>query len=106
MTGVEGYIESAGSGFVAGLNAARLAKGLDQYVFPPVTMIGAMAAYVKCGSLSGKFTPMNANFGIIEPLDYRVKGGKQAKYAVYAERSLSQIDKICGELFQGENAEA
>lgn len=99
MTGVEGYVESAGSGFVAGVNAARRALGYGEYVFPTQTMLGAMASYVSVGSVSGRFTPMNANFGIIEPLDYRVKGGKQAKYAVYAERSLKAVSTISDELF-------
>ena len=90
MTGVEGYIESAGSGLVAGLNAARLALGEEKVIFPEETMIGAMAAYVSKGT-TGNFTPMNANFGIIAPLGYKVKGGKLARYTVYAERALSAI---------------
>ncbi len=90
MTGVEGYIESAGSGLVAGLNAARLALGLDRVIFPEETMIGAMAAYVSRGG-TGSFTPMNANFGIIAPLPERVKGDKVARYTVYAERALRVI---------------
>ena len=94
MTGVEGYVESAGSGFVAGINAARQALGKDRLVFPRTTMLGAMASYVSLGSQSGSFTPMNANFGIIEPLGYRVKGSKQAKYEKYAERSLGEIKKL------------
>lgn len=94
MTGVEGYIESAGSGFVAGINAALAALGKDALVFPETTMIGAMAAYVSRGS-TGKFQPMNANFGIIEPLGYRVKGGKTAKNEALAARSLEIIDGIC-----------
>lgn len=96
MTGVEGYVESAGSGLVAGLNAALRALGNNtenSIIFPEATMIGAMAAYVSRGNLSGKFTPMNANFGIIEPLGYKVKGGKVAKYEVVAARSLEKIDE-------------
>ena len=93
MTGVEGYIESAGSGFVAGLNAVRRVKGEEELIFPRTTMIGAMAQYVATGS-NGRFTPMNANFGIVEPLGYRVKGGKVAKYEVIAARALDQIEKI------------
>ncbi len=93
MTGVEGYIESAGSGMVAGISAARAMLGQDKFVFPETTMIGAMAAYVSRGS-TGKFVPMNANFGIIEPLGYRVKGGKVAKYEVIAARSLEEIERI------------
>jgi methylenetetrahydrofolate--tRNA-(uracil-5-)-methyltransferase len=56
-------------------------------------MIGAMAHYVSHGG-NGDFVPMNANFGIIEPLPTRVKGGKIAKYEKYAERALAEIDDI------------
>ncbi len=93
MTGVEGYIESTGSGFVAGLNAARRALGLDPIVFPRTTMIGAMAHYISHGGL-GDFVPMNANFGIIPSLDHRVKGGKIARYEVYAARALEALDGV------------
>ena len=91
MTGVEGYIESAGSGLVAGRNAARRALGMGEMIFPKETMLGAMAAYVSEGGV-GKFVPMNANFGIIPLLPYRVKGGKMAKYEKYAARSLEALD--------------
>ena len=93
MTGVEGYIESTGSGFVAGLNAARYALGLEPVIFPEVTMIGAMAHYISHGGLA-EFVPMNANFGIIPSLDHRVKGGKIARYEVYASRALEAIDGL------------
>ncbi|MCQ2353714.1 MAG: methylenetetrahydrofolate--tRNA-(uracil(54)-C(5))-methyltransferase (FADH(2)-oxidizing) TrmFO [Clostridia bacterium] len=95
MTGVEGYVESAGSGMVAGISAARRVLGLSRIVFPEETMLGAMSAYVSRGGV-GAFAPMNANFGIIAPLPQRVKGGKMAKYAVYAERSLEAVEKIRG----------
>lgn len=93
MTGVEGYIESTGSGFVAGLNAARRVLGESEIVFPRATMLGAMADYVSSGNGSS-FVPMNANFGIIEPLPQRVKGGKRAKYEALAERALLLADDI------------
>ena len=93
MTGVEGYIESTGSGFVAGLNAARRMSGLDPIIFPRTTMIGAMASYVENGG-NGDFVPMNANFGIVEPLPMRVKGGKVARYEVVAARALDEIEKV------------
>ena len=93
MTGVEGYIESTGSGFVAGLNAARRALELDQLVFPSNTMLGAMAKYVSSGG-TRDFVPMNANFGIIDPLEYRVKGGKKFKYEAIAERALVVAKEI------------
>ena len=93
MTGVEGYIESTGSGFVAGFNAARLALGLEPLIFPETTMIGAMAHYISHGGL-GDFVPMNANFGIIPGLDHRIKGGKVARYEVYAARALEALDGV------------
>lgn len=93
MTGVEGYVESAGSGFVAGINAARRAEGTEAFVFPEETMLGAMAAYVSRGGV-GEFAPMNANFGIIKPLDVRVKGGKSARNERLAERSLDVVSTI------------
>ena len=97
MTGVEGYIESAGSGLVAGINAAARALGTKGAIFPDTTMIGSMASYVQNGSM-GKFVPMNANFGIIEPLGYRVKGGKSAKNEVIANRALEAIDSVIAEM--------
>ncbi len=90
MTGVEGYIESAGSGFVAGMNAARQALGQAPKVYPRTTMLGAMAHYVAEGGVSA-FVPMNANFGIIEPLPARVKGGKVAKNEALAKRALEEL---------------
>lgn len=93
MTGVEGYIESAGSGFVAGINAAFMALGEDSLIFPQETMLGAMARYVSHGG-TGSFQPMNANFGIIKPLEKRVKGGKSAKNEALAARALDIIESI------------
>ncbi len=93
ITGVEGYIESTGSGFVAGLNAAKRVLGEESARFPKATMLGAMASYVSNGG-TGDFVPMNANFGIIEPLAQRVKGGKRAKYEVYADRALRLADEL------------
>ena len=104
MTGVEGYIESAGSGFVAGLNAYLAAVGMPPYVFSRQTMLGSMAHYVSHGGI-GAFTPMNANFGIIEPLEKRVKGGKVAKNQALADRSLALIDLITEELQIRRNTE-
>ena len=97
MTGVEGYIESAGSGLLAGLCAARRALGLEEITFPRKTMIGAMSAYVAEGS-TGAFVPMNANFGIIEPLPARVKGGKVAKNQALADRALEIVREIKNKL--------
>ena len=93
MTGVEGYVESAGSGLVAGINAARLAMEKDSLIFPEETVLGAMGAYVSRGGI-GSFAPMNANFGIVKPLGYKVKGGKTAKNEKIAERALAFIEDL------------
>lgn len=93
MTGVEGYIESCASGFVAGVGAACRAKGDETVIFPKTTMIGAMANYVSEGGVSD-FQPMNANFGIIPPPDVKVKGGKRMRYAYYSNRALEHIKNV------------
>ncbi len=93
ITGVEGYIESAGSGFIAGVNSARRVLGQEELVYPRSTMLGAMASYVSTGGV-GEFVPMNANFGIIEPIGVRVKGGKSARNEMLSARSLEIIKKI------------
>lgn len=92
MTGVEGYVESAASGFVAGVCAAARMLGKEPPCFSGVTMLGAMARYVAEGG-TGEFQPMNANFGIIDPLEKRVKGGRRVKYAAYSERALAETDR-------------
>ena len=93
MTGVEGYIESAGSGLVAGINAAAMAMGKTQVIFPDSTVLGSMAKYVANGS-TGKFQPMNANFGIIKPLGRKVKGGKSVRNQALSERALEELDSF------------
>ncbi len=100
ITGVEGYIESAASGMVAGINAARQALCKEPLIFSPVCELGAMARYVACGT-TGTFQPMNANFGIIEPLGRKVKGGKQARNKEYAVRSLVYIEELVNKLQNG-----
>ena len=94
MTGVEGYVESASSGFVAGVNAAMKALGREGVIFPKETEIGALAHYVSEGGISSSFQPMNANFGIIAPFDKKVKGGKKARNEAYGVRSLEIIKAI------------
>lgn len=92
MTGVEGYVESTSSGFVAGVNAARLALGLEPVIFPRETEIGALAHYVSFGGVSSHFQPMNANFGIIAPFEKKIKGGKKFRNEAYSARSLEIIE--------------
>ena len=96
MTGVEGYIESTSSGYVAGINAARQALGQEQIDFTKETVIGSLAHYVNDGAYSGNFQPMNANFGIVAPLEYKVKGGKKARNAEIAKRALLVIENLKG----------
>ena len=96
MTGVEGYMESAGSGLVAGINAARLARGMEPFVFPAHTMLGAMANYVAHGGIAD-FVPMNANFGIVERLDHKVRGGRSARNEALSARALEALECVLAE---------
>ena len=86
LSGVEGYMESAASGIVAGLNAARRAKGEAPLVLPDYTMIGALLSYIT-SSVTADFQPMGANFGILPPLEETIKN-KRERYAAFSERSL------------------
>ena len=101
MTGVEGYVESAASGMLVGIETAARLLGLPAVDFPQETAIGALAQYISSGSI-GEFQPMNINFGIITALGYRVKG-KRNKNAEISARSLTWIEEMKkerkGELF-------
>ncbi|RFU68848.1 FADH(2)-oxidizing methylenetetrahydrofolate--tRNA-(uracil(54)-C(5))-methyltransferase TrmFO [Bacillus sp. V59.32b] len=89
MTGVEGYVESAASGLVAGINAAKVAQGHDPVSFPAETAIGSMARYIT--STNAKtFQPMNANFGLFPELGVKIKG-KQERNEMHANRALETI---------------
>ena len=92
MTGVEGYVESAASGLLVGIETAARTLGLESVDFPQETAIGALALYISGGSV-GDFQPMNINFGIISPLGYRVKG-KRNKNTEISKRSLAIIEKL------------
>lgn len=94
MTGVEGYMESAASGLMAGRNAAHLCLGEPLEILPPETMIGALSRYVG-GAETADFQPMGANFGILPPLDHPIRD-KRARYAALAERSLSLLPGAAG----------
>ena len=93
MTGVEGYVESAASGMLAGIETARRLLGLPPVDFPAETAIGALGLYVSNPSVT-QFQPMNINFGIMPPLGYRVKGGKRNKNAVIAQRALEALEPL------------
>ena len=92
MTGVEGYVESSASGFLVGVETARRLLGQPPVDFPQETAIGALGLYVSNPSVT-VFQPMNINFGIIPPLDHRVKG-KRNKNAELSARSLALIEQL------------
>ena len=98
MTGVEGYVESTASGFLAAVELSRRLRGLAPIDFPDVTAIGALGLYVSNESVTN-FQPMNINFGIIPPLGYKVKG-KRNKNAVLSQRSLEVIDSLREEILR------
>lgn len=96
MTGVEGYVESASSGLVAGINAARLARGEAPLVFPETTCHGALAHYITTGE-ADHFQPMNVNFGLLPPLPQRIRKKREKKQRL-AERALADIETFRAEL--------
>lgn len=93
ITGVEGYVESAASGLVVGVNAARQALGKEGCIFPRNTVIGALASYISADSSSGNFQPMNANFGIVSHKVYKIRDKKQ-RYLKIAEDSLQGMKEF------------
>ena len=101
MTGVEGYVESCASGFLVGVETARRLLGQAPMDFPRETAIGALGLYVSNESV-GQFQPMNINFGIMPPLDHRVKG-KRNKNAQLSQRSLAIIEQLKQEVLSYED---
>jgi len=99
MTGVEGYVESAASGLIAGINAARLAKGLACVVFPNVTALGSLPAYITTADPE-HFQPMNANFGLFPPLTERARSKKMQREMI-AERAIQTIQSFGNQLQAG-----
>ncbi len=91
LTGVEGYVESAASGMIAGLNLGRALRGCPEIDFGGETVMGALEAHVR--TKVHNFQPMNANFGILAPLDRKVRN-KKSRYEELAVRSLSTIDRL------------
>ena len=92
ITGVEGYMESAASGIMAGKNAVRLAQNKKPLVLPQTTMIGALAGYISDESVAD-FQPMGANFGVLPPIEPKIRDKKE-RYAALAQRSLAEIERI------------
>ena len=97
ISGVEGYVESIGSGLVAGINAATKIIGKEKIIFPKETVLGTLAKYIS--TPNEKFQPMNANFGILPPLQERIRD-KQKRYEELSKIALSKIDKIVTQLLQ------
>jgi len=91
ITGVEGYVESVSSGFIAGINAVQVFLNREPIIFSRETVMGALAAYVSSNSL-GTFQPMNANFGILPPAGGKMKKDERNKF--YANRSLESITQL------------
>lgn len=92
ITGVEGYMESAASGIMAGKNAVRLAQNKMPLVLPQTTMIGALAGYISDESVAD-FQPMGANFGVLPPIEPKIRDKKE-RYAALAQRSLAELERI------------
>jgi len=91
ITGVEGYMESAGSGILAGINAVRYAEGNAPLVLPETTMLGALSAYISDASVTD-FQPMGANFGILPPIEPKIRDKKE-RYAALSQRALSALSQ-------------
>ena len=92
FTGVEGYTESAATGILAGINAARFASGEEPLVLPPETMLGALINYITDESV-GNFQPMGANMGILPPLEKKIRH-KDERYAALAERAIAGLEAV------------
>jgi methylenetetrahydrofolate--tRNA-(uracil-5-)-methyltransferase len=100
MTGVEGYVESAAAGLIAGINAARLYRGENPVVFPQETVIGSLANYITTAD-PAHFQPMNANFGLLPPLPKRIRN-KQERNLALAKRALDTLADLCQREFSAQ----
>ncbi len=97
ITGVEGYMESAGSGILAGMNAVRKAEGKAPFVLSEYTMLGALTSYISDESVSD-FQPMGANFGVLPPIEPKIRD-KRERYMALANRALEALDSAKNKLF-------
>ena len=95
ITGVEGYMESASSGIMVGINAVRRLNGRETLTLPGNTMIGALSRYIASGGESD-FQPMGANFGVMPPLEPHIRDKKE-RYAAIAARALESFDSVFSE---------
>ena len=94
MTGVEGYMESAASGLVAGVMLARRMRGMSEPLLPGTTMLGALCRHTT--TQTANYQPMNANFGLLDPLKERVRG-KKFRYEALSRRALEDLDRLMAE---------
>lgn len=92
ITGVEGYVESAAMGLVAGINAARAVNGKTTVVFPPETAHGSLCKYITTAD-SKHFQPMNINFGLLPPLEEKIRD-KKLRYRTLSERALQTLEQF------------
>lgn len=92
ITGVEGYMESASSGLMAGINAVRRYKGEETVVLPETTMIGALSRYIS-SSVSSDFQPMGANFGVLPAIEPKIKD-KKLRYTALSDRALEDLENF------------
>ncbi len=95
ITGVEGYMESAGSGILAGLNCARRLTGKETLTLPKTTMLGALSRYISDPTVKN-FQPMGANFGVIVPLEEKIRD-KSERYMALAQRAMKDLQSFKGE---------
>jgi methylenetetrahydrofolate--tRNA-(uracil-5-)-methyltransferase len=98
LTGIEGYTESLGTGLLSGLNLARLLRGLKPLIPPPETMLGALLAYLRDAEAKA-FQPMNANFGLLPPLESAPRE-RARKKALLAERALAAMRAFAGNIHE------
>ena len=92
ITGVEGYMESASSGMMAGINAVRRENNENTLTLPGTTMIGALSRYIAAGSETN-FQPMGANFGVIPPIEPHIRDKKE-RYAAFSARALHELNEM------------
>ena len=90
ITGVEGYMESASSGILAGINAVRYAEGKEPLILSQFTMMGALSRYISDETVES-FQPMGANFGILPPIEPKIRDKKE-RYAALAKRALNSLN--------------
>ena len=95
ITGVEGYMESASAGILAGLNCARRLKGLETLTLPEDTMMGALSRYISDETVTN-FQPMGANFGVLPPLENKIRD-KSERYMTLAKRAMASLEAFIGE---------